>query len=73
MRTLCVAGIIFILPLLYGAGMFSPQGDSLVYFLEKRSLMRDVVVVAGCLSLILTGPGAFSLERILRGLYGTDK
>ena len=63
-------GSLLLLPLLYGAGIFTPHGDNLVYFLEKRSLYRDGVIFASCLSLVFSGGGAVALDGLLLGLKG---
>jgi uncharacterized membrane protein YphA (DoxX/SURF4 family) len=63
-------GAIMLLPLFCGAGMFNGSENNLAYFLEKRSLYRDLVIFAGCLSLALTGPGALSMDGIFTDIYG---
>ncbi len=61
---------LMLLPLFFGAGAFTPT-DNLHALIQKRMIYKDLVIFVGCISIYFGGAGAFSLDRVLIGLYGS--
>jgi uncharacterized membrane protein YphA (DoxX/SURF4 family) len=63
-----IAVIIF-LPLVIAAGAVVVIENPLALIPENRTLYKDIVVLVGFLSVALSGPGALSLDNVMRAIY----
>lgn len=65
--------IAIFLPLVVAAGAVGVLENPLVLIPEKRTIYKDLVLLAGFASLALSGPGAVAVDNALRSLYGRSQ
>lgn len=56
-------------PLLYASGASEAMMQPLTSYFDNRTFFRDILTFTAFASLLLSGPGALSLDSLMRGLY----
>jgi uncharacterized membrane protein YphA (DoxX/SURF4 family) len=72
-KVAALLAIAIFLPLVVAAGAVGVLENPLVLIPEKRTIYKDLVLLAGFASLALSGPGAVAVDNALRSLYGRSQ